>query len=260
MNGTIASRLARGALWPRLALLAAALVIAVFAQRVSRGAAAQEPDAPPADLAGVWLPDARASGRWPDPRPYTQAMQDLRAEWEKTNAPIDLMRDDDYTSCMPYRLPYLLTTITQYPFEIVSTPQRIHVFTEVFGQVRRIELVSPAVAIDALPTRTGRSFGRWEGSQLVVETTNILPDNEGARYPGSPSLRVIERLSIERTTDNGRRLINDITIHDPPVYEEPVNIRMVFKEAPGIEVGEYICPQDIWDQHMDGSSSRIPWR
>lgn len=251
----------RRALWPRLALLAAALGMAgVVAQLVWGAAAAPEPDAPPTDLSGVWLPDARASGRWPDPRPYTQAMRDLRAAWEKTNAPIDLVRDDDYTSCMPYRLPYLLTTITQYPFEIVSTPRRIHVFTEVFGQVRRIDLDSPATAIDALPSRTGRSYGRWEGPQLVVETTGILPDNEGGRYPSSPSLRVIERLSIERASDNSRRLINEITIHDPPVYEEPVTIRMVFKEAPGVEVGEYICPQDIWDQHLDGSSSRIPWR
>lgn len=244
-----------------LPLLAAALAIVVFTGRsLPVATAAQQPDAAPADLSGVWLPDSRASSRWPDPRPYTQAMRDLRAQWEKANAPIDLTRDDDYTSCMPYRLPYLLTTITQYPFEIVSTPQRVYVFTEVFGQVRRIDIGAPAVVGEALPSRTGKSHGRWEGSQFVIETTGILPDNEGGRYPSSPSLRVMERLSIEPDGGNGRRLINEITFHDPPVYEEPVTVRMVFKEAPDIEVGEYICPQDLWDQHLDGSSSRIPWR
>jgi hypothetical protein len=251
----------RRAPWPGLALLAAALVVAAVTYRsLSVATAAQEPVAPQADFSGVWLPNARASGRWPDPRPYTKAMLDLRAQWEKANAPIDLTRDDDYTSCMPYRLPYLLTTITQYPFEIVQTAQRIHVFTEVFGQVRRIDIGSPPVVGEDLPSRVGKSYGRWDGSQLVIETTNILPDSEGGRYPSSPSLRVVERLSIEPTDGNGRQLINEITFHDPPVYEEPVTVRMVFKEAPGIEVGEYICPQDLWDQHLDGSSSRIPWR
>lgn len=248
--------------WPGLVLLASALGLALaIAQRPSVATAAQEPQAAPADISGVWLPDARASARWPDPRPYTRAMLDLRAQWDQDTAPIDFTRDDDYTSCMAYRLPYLLTTITQYPFEIVSTPKRVYVFTEVFGQVRRIDIGTPPVVGEDMPSRVGRSYGRWEGSQLVVETTNILPDNEGGRYPSSPSLRVIERLSIEPTDSGGRRLINEITIDDPPVYEQPVTIRMVFKEAPdGVEVGEYICPQDIWDQHLDGSSSRIPWR
>lgn len=249
----------RRAPWSLIVLLAAALGVAALISYPL--AAAQEPDtALPADISGVWLPDARASGRWPDPRPFTKAMLDLRAQWEQANAPIDFTRDDDYTSCMPYRLPYMLTTITQYPFEIVPTAQRIYVFTEVFGQVRRIDMGAPPVPDDALPSRTGRSYGRWEGSQLIVETTHILPDSEGGRYPGSPSLRVVEKLSVETGGENGRRLINEITIHDPPVYEEPVTIRMVFKEAPDIEVGEYICPQDLWDQHLDGSTSRIPWR
>lgn len=250
----------RRASWPRYVLLVGVLgLVAVIGKLLPAATAAGQPDASVPDFSGVWLPDARASARWPDPRPYTKAMLDLRAQWNKANAPIDLTRDDDYTSCMAYRLPYLLTTITQYPFEILSTARRIYVFTEVFGQVRRIDIGSPPVTGDALPSRVGKSYARWEGSQLVVETTNILPDSEGGRYPGSPSLRVVERISIE-AGENGRRLINEITFHDPPVYEQPVTVRMVFKEAPGIEVGEYICPQDIWDQHLDGTSSRIPWR
>lgn len=246
--------------WTVLALLAVPLALTgVLATPPSAAADSQQPASAQPDLSGVWLPDARASARWPDPRPFTQDMLDRRARWDKDTAPIDLTRDDDYISCMPYRLPYLLTTITQYPYEIVATPQRVYVFTEVFGQVRRID-VGPSAVRDALPTRTGKSNGRWEGSQFVIETTNILPDNEGGRYPSSPALRVVERLSIEQA-ENGRRLINEITIHDPPVYTEPVNIRMVFKEAPaGVEPGEYICPQDIWDQHRDGSTSKIPWR
>jgi hypothetical protein len=211
------------------------------------------------DFTGVWLPNARASGRWPEVRPYTPAIAAKQAQWIKATAPIDLMRDDSYTSCIPYTLPYMMTTITQYPFEIVMAPHRIYLFTEVFGQVRRIYLDGTAPA-DALPSRTGISRGRWEGSQLVVETTNILPQNESDRYPGSRALRVVERFSLQGAGNDGRQLVNEITIIDPPVYGKPVVVRMVHKSATDVQVGEYICEQDLWDQHLDGNRSQIPWR
>jgi hypothetical protein len=161
---------------------------------------------------------------------------------------------------MPYTLPYMMTTITQYPFEIVSTPRRVYFFTEVYGQVRRIDIDGPPVSPETLPTRTGISRGRWEGSELVVETTKILPEAEGSRYPGSPALRVVERLSLVEGGASGKQLINEVTIIDPLVYQQPVTIRMVYKWAAGVEVGEYVCNQDLWDAHRDGTSSKIPWR
>jgi hypothetical protein len=213
------------------------------------------------DFSGVWLPNSKESGRWPEQRPFTPAMEKLRAQWTKDTAPIDFTRDDDHTSCLPYTLPYLTTTITQYPFEIVATPRRMYVFTEVYGQVRRIDMNDAPVSPETLPSRVGVSRGHWEGSQLVVETTHILPENEGSRFPGSPALRVVERFSLSENTEPGKQLIDEITIRDPLVYQQPITIRMVYKPAaPGVTVDEYICNQDIWDQHVDGSSSKIPWR
>jgi hypothetical protein len=212
------------------------------------------------DFSGVWLPNAKASTRWPDPRPYTKALQDLRAKWDAATSPIDLTRDDDYTSCMPYTLPYMMTTITQYPFEIVSTPKRMYLFTETYGQVRRIDIDAPPAVSDSLPSRAGISRARWEGTQLVIETTNLLSAHEGSRYPASPALRVTERMSIENG-EAGKQLVNEITFDDPAVYEKPVVVRMVHKAARAdVQVSEYICQQDVWDQHLDGSTSRIPWR
>ncbi len=212
------------------------------------------------DFSGVWLPNSKESGRWPEDRPYTPAMAQLREQWTKATAPIDLTRDDEHTSCLPYTLPYFATTITQYPFEIVSTPQRIYVFTEVYGQVRRIDMNDTPVSPEKLPTRVGTSRGRWEGSQLVVETSHILPENEGSRYPGSPALRVTERFSFVEGGEYGKQLVDEVTINDPLVYTKPITIRMIYKPARGVEVGEYICNEDIWGQLRDGSTSKIPWR
>jgi hypothetical protein len=49
-------------------------------------------------------------------------------------------------------------------------------------------------------------------------------------------------------------------VTDPLTYTQPVTVRMVYRTVPGVEVGEYICEQDLWDQHRDGNASRIPWR
>jgi hypothetical protein len=213
---------------------------------------------PRPDLSGVWFPDAKASGRWPNDRPFTPAMAAAREAWTRTYTPIDLTRDDENTSCIPYTLPYVMTTITQYPFELVVTPQRIYQFTEVFGQVRRIEL-GPVGAGDQLPSRMGISEGRWEESSLVVETSHLLPLHVGHRYPSSPAQRIVERFSVENAA-SGRLLHVEVQITDPPVYREPITVRMVYKAAPDVELGEYICGQDLWDQHLSGNPSRIPWR
>ena len=240
----------------RLTLLSCAMLLTVaFDSSAATDNAAIRPD-----FSGVWLPNSKESGRWPDQRPFTKTMLDLRARWDKANAPIDFTVDDDHTSCLPYTLPYMLTTITQYPFEIVSTPRRIYVFTEVYGQIRRIEIDAPPASPDTLPSRAGTSRGHWEGSQLVIETTHILTENEGSRFPGSPALRVVERLSLQEGGELGKQIVNEITVIDPLVYEKPVSIRMVYKWAKDVTVGEYMCNQDLWDQHLDGSTSKIPWR
>lgn len=240
----------------RIAVLLLVMLAVLHPAPRAEGAAASE--ARP-DFSGVWFPDAKASGRWPTDRPFTSAMQLAREQWTRTHTPIDLVRDDENLSCIPYTLPYVMTTITQYPFEIVSTPARIYLFTEVFGQVRRIDMEA-AVQGDQLPSRMGISRGHWEGAELVIQSTHILPLHAGHRFPSSPAQRVVERFRMVEDA-SGRRMHVEVAVHDPLVYTLPVVVQMVYKPAePGVLPGEYICGQDLWDQHRDGSPSRIPWR
>ena len=216
-------------------------------------------EAPKPDLSGVWLPNSKDSGRWPAQPPLTPAAAAARQRWNAAYTPIDVTRgDDEYLSCMPYALPQMVLAITQYPFEIVQTPSLILIHAEVYGQIRRIHM-GDAPVVDRLPTHTGYSRGRWEGNQLVVETSHILPMHEGSRYPASPAMRIVERFSVQDGAQ-GRQLIDEVTISDPQVYSQPIKVRMVYRTVPGVEVGEYICEQDVWDQHRDGNASRIPWR
>jgi hypothetical protein len=222
---------------------------------------AAEPATGKTNLDGVWLPVGKASRLWPAERPFTKEMAARRADWTKRTSPIDLTKDDEHISCLPYTLANMMITVTQYPIEVFTTPQRVYVLTETFGQVRRIELAGSPVSADTLPSRTGVSRGSWQDGKLVVDTTHILPEHEGTRNPSSSQLRFQERFSLEDAGAAGQHLINEITITDPLVYTQPIQIRMAYKRAaPGVGIGEYVCNEDLWDQQRDGATSVIPWR
>ncbi len=65
---------------------------------------------------------------------------------------------------------------------------------------------------------------------------------------------------LGKNPEGRKELRNEITIHDPVVLTAPVTMRMAYKWSPDIEVGEYLCQQDIWDQNLQGSPSTVPWR
>jgi hypothetical protein len=78
--------------------------------------------------------------------------------------------------------------------------------------------------------------------------------------PISAARRIVERLSMGTDADGKKQLTNEITVHDDIVLAQPVSFVMNYKWSPDIEVGEYLCQQDIWDQNVQGSPSSVPWR
>ena len=87
----------------------------------------------------------------------------------------------------------------------------------------------------------GNSWGQWEGDTLVIETTQIRPEQLAAGgyvLPGggSEDFRVIERLT--RADEN---TINyEFMIFDPATYAQPWGGQVPFKRQPGL-VYEYAC-------------------
>jgi len=250
MSGQSPSRLGRTLAVPALVLIACI---------AGKPACAEAPARP--DIAGVWLPDGRRNaGQWPKNPPFTDAMKRAREAWAQKAMPIDFEIDDENTSCMPGTMPGIMMGIAQYPFEIISTPSQVVILTEIYGLVRRIHLDGRSAPPELLPSRMGFSTGRWEGEALLVETTHVQPQSERANRPSSGAMRIVERFTLEPGGAAGKALSNEITVYDSVVYKEPITVRMYYKWAPDVSVGEYLCQQDIWDQHMDGNRSEIPWR
>ena len=215
------------------------------------------------DMNGVWLPDSRRSDRAPSQLPLRPEAAEAQQKYRENYGPVDPTVDDANASCIPEPMPYPVRLIAQYPFEILFTPARMTMFFEIYGSVRRIPIGAPPRVLESLPSAMGTSSGHWEGDVLVVETTRLR--HEGAGLPsGDPPVssarRIVERWSIGTDEEGRKQLRNDMTIEDPVVFTAPVSMRMRYKWSPDIEVGEYLCQQDIWDQNLQGQPSAVPWR
>jgi hypothetical protein len=95
---------------------------------------------------------------------------------------------------------------------------------------------------DQQPFWYGYSVGRWEGDELVVETTG-LRDGGWLDVNGSPftdQARIIERF---RRVNYGRVEI-DVTVEDKKAYTKPFTVRVNWRLYPDGELIEFICNEN----------------
>jgi hypothetical protein len=90
----------------------------------------------------------------------------------------------------------------------------------------------------------GNARGRWEGTTLVVETTNLKANTRGS----SPALRLVERF-----TRTGRDSIDyQVTFIDPTTWTAPWTAALDMKRRPDdLGVFEYACHEGNYGlEHM----------
>lgn len=87
----------------------------------------------------------------------------------------------------------------------------------------------------------GDSWGRWYGDTLVVETTNLNPDQVNAYqwlFPGgSENLKVTERF----TRADANTINYEFTIEDPDTYTSAWGGELPFQTMEGELLYEYAC-------------------
>lgn len=126
--------------------------------------------------------------------------------------------------------------------QIVQAPGQVAIHTEQIHDVRIVRLGGrhpPASVRQWL----GDSIGHWEGATLVVETTNMRP--EQAAQGETEAARVVERF----TRIAPDRILYRFTIEDPAAYSRPVAGEMVFERTKG-PLFEYACHDG--DRGMEG--------
>ncbi len=137
-------------------------------------------------------------------------------------------------------------------FRIWQTPGYVVFQTEMIHEARIIPLDGRPPLDDGVRQWLGDSRGYWDGTTLVVETTNYRDGMEinnplinlavqgsppGNRFPASDQMKTIER--IVRLNDDV--WLYEITTEDPVVLTEPFTVRYPMRHDPTYEMPEYAC-------------------
>jgi hypothetical protein len=209
-------------------IYAAALAMALAAgAHLTSGLQAQTSGAGIPDLSGIWTRDGRATV--PAELPLNARGIALQQAVDESLAPM--------YDCVPATIPHILGD--PYNFAIEQQADRVLIRFEKDAVVRTVWLEGhghpAATPLDYAVQ--GHSTGRYEGSQLVVETTKFTFDPAGLEdkppmVPSSTQKKVVERYAVREG-----RLIAEVTMEDPLIMTEPVNFRFEFRrtDAPLVE-------------------------
>jgi hypothetical protein len=209
------------------ALLAFAALLAVAA-----------PAAAQADLSGFWGPALSQAELRPDPAmvaklpPNTAVIMDSGAEEfprmefgglklkpEALRKAEDWQPEDEMTLtrvCLPPSIVYSVQG--PFPFAIDQTRDLIVFRYEYYDQVRLIFMDGRSHPPADYPhTKMGYSTGRWEGDELVIDTTHIAAStitNNGLDH--SENVHMVERYKL---SEDGTSLLATQWFEDPEVLD-----------------------------------------
>lgn len=205
---------------------AVAALVALAAGYLPTGLQAQAPAASAAipDLTGIWARTGRAVT--PEQLPLNARGIALREAIDESLAPM--------YDCVPATVPHILGD--PYNFQIEQRPDRVIIRFEKDAVTRTVWLEGhghPAASNNDYALH-GYSVGRYEGRQLVVETTKYTFDPGGLedKPPMTPSST--QKKTIERYSREGNKLTVDVVLEDRLIIKEPVRFKFEFlptKEA-----------------------------
>ncbi len=127
-------------------------------------------------------------------------------------------------------------------YTILQAPDHVMILTEMVHDVRIIRMGEPNRLPKHVRPWMGDSWGRWAGDTLVIETTNIHPEQRmlsismGAEFFPSEEIVVTERLFRASET----KIHYEFTIEDPLVFMEPIRGQVPFNRLDGL-LYEYAC-------------------
>ena len=142
-------------------------------------------------------------------------------------------------------VPPYLPTIYNNNFQIFQSPGYVTIAPEMIHSARIIPVDGRPHLDTHLRQWLGDTRGHWEGSTLVVETTNFKSE-EGVLFQGAnPATFTI----TERFTRVAADAINyEFTLADPMTWTKPWTALVPWNKVdPGEQMFEYACHEDNFD-------------
>ncbi len=163
-------------------------------------------------------------------------------------------------------MPSVMLGTVSYPIELVQTDSRLVMLAELEMQVRRVFLDGREHPTDYLPTGVGHSIGRWEGDQLVVDTT-LLEEWLLKPWPRGEQTHVVERLYLTKRAAvsapsnafvatvekpiNDDVLVDELTVTDPTFYDGPQKRTAYYQRMADTATLEYACATELWLEELE---------
>jgi len=155
---------------------------------------------------------------------------------------------NDFSDLGPYDrcitrglLASILPTAYNMGNQIIQLPGVIVIRNEMIHETRVIPLDGRPHVSAKIRQYLGDSRGHWEGTTLVIETTNfngkVGITRNGNTLPTSQELRVVERL----TRVDPATLQYEATVTDPKTWTRPWKISLPLKLHPEYQFFEYAC-------------------
>jgi hypothetical protein len=142
-------------------------------------------------------------------------------------------KDNPTLNCKAKGMPMIMEN--PYPFSISRKGTDIQIAIEEYDLTRTIHMNETAAPRGTKPSPLGYSVGKWEGSTLVVTTTNLnFPWFDQAGIPQSGQSSLVERFT---PTADGSRLDYTVTVTDPVNFTKPVTLNRYW-----LDLGETLVP------------------
>ena len=140
--------------------------------------------------------------------------------------------------------------------DIVQAPGYVAIRYEMIHEPRVIPLNGTPHLGSNLRLYMGDARGHWEGTTLVVETTNMTDrtsigfNGNGLRH--SDAIRLVERF----TRVDAETIEWNVTIDDPKTYTQPFKMALPLGARAGYEVFEYACHEGNYGMRNILSAAR----
>jgi hypothetical protein len=131
-------------------------------------------------------------------------------------------------------------------YQIIQTPGYVVILYEMIHETRVIPLDGRPHVSSNIRLWNGDSRGHWEGSTLVVDTTNYnnkssigtsAATNRIKGIPQSEALHVVERF----TRSSPDTISYEVSIEDPPMYSRPWKVAFPLTRDDKYRIYEYAC-------------------
>jgi hypothetical protein len=184
---------------------------------------------------------------------------EMGSDWALPGEDLVFETADDFDSwdrCITRGMPSMMMPYRYNGgFRIHQGPDVVVLETEMIHEARVVYMDGREAPDPAIKMWLGFSRGHWEGTTLVVETTNyrdgmeinnplinlaVIGGPPGNRFPSSDQMKTTERI----TRLNNDWWLYEITTEDPAVLAGPFTVRYPMLNEPSYIWPEYACIED----------------